>query len=127
MIEQETASGNRKSWSKIVTGIDETKNNGYSVIGDFLKEDTELDLPEGALVVQCIPDGSVKHGGKHARLFKVTADGLIEVAYCPDWYKFFLSFRDDIKRELGQKENPLEKFSDDELVAELCRRGVGLK
>ena len=123
MIDTEYHSGNRQEWAKLVTGVDETKSNGYSLIGRFLTTNIELELPVGSIIVKCVPTGSVKHSGKQGELYKLTEDGL-ELLYKADWKKNFLSFRDEIVKSINEKINPLAPYSDEELLNELKRRNL---
>jgi hypothetical protein len=79
-ISNQYFSGNRKSWFKIVESVDCTKNNGYAFEGDFVKSGIEVELPEGAIIIECQPTGSVKEGGKDGIIHKITSAGLTELA-----------------------------------------------
>lgn len=41
-----------KHWCKLVTDVDDTKADGYALIGDFLNSYGENMLPKGAVVVE---------------------------------------------------------------------------
>ncbi|MHC0038580.1 hypothetical protein [Pseudoneobacillus sp. C159] len=41
-----------KHWSKVVKEVDITKNNGYGVIGDFLKVDKQHVVKSGSIIVE---------------------------------------------------------------------------
>lgn len=41
-----------KHWCKLVTGIDNTKADGYALIGKFLRVDGENMVPTGSIVVE---------------------------------------------------------------------------
>ena len=41
-----------KHWSKLVTGVDTTKTNGYAFQGEFLNFNAQHKLPVGSIVVE---------------------------------------------------------------------------
>jgi len=63
-------------WSKVVTGIDNTKKDRYMFIGEFLKEGEVL-LEEGAVILQVETHGSWKNKQFLAFLGMVDSDGNI--------------------------------------------------
>ncbi len=95
-VQNETASGRRQGWTKLVTDVDPEGRNGYSFAGDFLRGGAEHDLPVGGIVIQCNPEGSAKNGWKSGVCLRVQDDGTLlrlhEETY--DWRDDFLSFRD---------------------------------
>jgi hypothetical protein len=97
-IVNERASGNRKGWTKLVTGIDKTKNGGFAFEGELLNEQ-EYDLNFGSVLVQKNPQGATKNGWYSGNVFVVGEDGLEEIRHPTrsnefNWHKDFLSFRD---------------------------------
>ena len=40
-----------KHWTKILTGIDDTKTNGYAFLGDFISSSKEHLLPIGTILI----------------------------------------------------------------------------
>ena len=107
-IQNETASGRREGWTKLVTGVDTTITNGYAFAGDFLRDGAEHDLPVGAILVQCNPQGSVKNGWKSGVCLRVQADGSLLRLHNKDydWRDDFLSFRDLVADELTTTDEP---------------------
>jgi len=59
-----TTSGNRKSWFKKITAVDQDCKNGYAFAGEFIPDGVEVDLSKGDVVIECRPEGSVKNGHK---------------------------------------------------------------
>lgn len=55
-----TASGARKGWGKVVTGIDRSQRGGYAVSGIFLSAGAQ-ELPAGTVLLDMAPGGSVKN------------------------------------------------------------------
>ena len=111
-IKNEINSGNRKGWSKLVTSVDMTKTNGYAFIGDFIPDDTEVELPVGGVLVQKNPQGSVKHSWDSGHVYIVEGDGkLYEIldnvnqinARTYHWTKDFLSLRDLVAKCLAEQ------------------------
>lgn len=41
-----------KHWTKVVSGVDTTKTNGYAFLGKFLYVDAEHKLPVGSIIVE---------------------------------------------------------------------------
>jgi len=95
-VEAEEASGHRRGWWKRVTRVDSTKKNGFAFEGEFLSSGVQEDLPVGAILVENRPRGFVKGGWEEGVAFRVTEQGLVEVARCNHWRKEFLNFRDTI-------------------------------
>lgn len=122
-IKSEYYSGNRKSWYKAIESVDQTKTNGYCFDGEFVKADIEIEYPEGTIIIECRPTGSVKNGGKLGVIHTVTSKGLEEIAEF-DYKRNFLSFRDAVADLINEPVNPLAEFSDDALLAEIKRRGL---
>ena len=107
-IQNATNSGNRRGWTKLVTGVDKTKTNGYAFSGEFLPGDKEVDVPVGAVLVQQHPEGSVKHPWNSGHCYCVTESGELEQTHREDydWSKDFLSFRDHVADVLnGQQDD----------------------
>jgi hypothetical protein len=132
-IDIPTASGRRKGWWKHVSGVNRTAKGGYAVSGEFLDEG-QVDLPVGAVLVRCSPEGSVKNGWKAARVYIMQPDGLQVVRGdgCDrdgdfDLWKETPALLDTIEQALDLRpqdtSNPLAGFTVEELRAELETRG----
>lgn len=98
-VKVQTNSGHRKGFYKLVTKVDESKNNGYAFIGDFLNSGTEYDVPIGSVLVEKAPEGSVKNAWNSGNCSIVGVDGIQYTVHPNDkkyyrWEKEFLSFRD---------------------------------
>ena len=104
-IKNETNSGNRKGWSKLVTSVDTTKTNGYAFVGDFIPDDTEVELPVGGVIVQKCPEGSVKHSWDSGHIYTIEENGeLCETdGKSYRWTKDFLSLRDQVVKCLAEQ------------------------
>ena len=117
------ASDKRCGWGKIVSEIIENESYGYAFHGKFLNEG-EHDLPEGTVVIEQRPGGSIRNSYKIWCLGQVTQDGLLWVQskqwtdrpdmghaiYAAEWdNKSFLSFRDAVRTllELSYTEKPV--------------------
>jgi len=75
-------------WAKTVTGLDKSRTNGYSILGDFVDIDTPQYWSDGNMIIDCDIHGSRKHPEKTYRLFKYQ-DGklslLSQVGDTKDW------------------------------------------
>ena len=122
-----TASGQREGWWKSVDGIDRSAKGGYCIEGSWLNEG-EADLDSGTVLVACIPRGSVANGNKAIQVYVVEPDGLEPRGGEYDLWTQTPSLLDEIENALNEavdiEEGPLSAFSNEELLAELRRRGI---
>jgi len=128
----ETLDGRKKSWRKLLTQVDKTKANGYAFVGEWLRAGERAELEVGSFIFCYDEAGSMKNWYPVVRMFKVGVENDLEEVY--RWEgnarecSWALAVRDEIAAILeaqGQKpkEGPLAGFSDEELIAELERRG----
>ena len=135
-IKTEYASGNRKSWWKLVTSIDATQRGGYAFDGEFLS-DGERELPVGALLLHVTHCGSVKNGYQDGNLYAVEADGsLREIVSGLNWREQSVTLRKAAEDYLAKQDEQvveaaeatipplLASLTDAELIAEIRRRGL---
>ena len=57
-------------WAKTVRGLDKSKTNGYSILGDFVDIDAPQYWKDGTIILDCDIHGSRKHPKKPYRLFR---------------------------------------------------------
>ena len=57
-------------WAKTVRGLDKSKTNGYSILGDFVDIDAPQYWKDGTIILDCDVHGSRKHPKKTYRLFR---------------------------------------------------------
>jgi hypothetical protein len=57
-------------WAKTVRGLDKSKTNGYSILGDFVDIDAPQYWKNGTIILDCDINGSRKHPEKTYRLFR---------------------------------------------------------
>ena len=57
-------------WAKTVKGLDKSKTNGYSILGDIEDIDFPQCWKEGTIILDCDIHGSRKHPEKTYRLFR---------------------------------------------------------
>jgi len=57
-------------WAKTVRGLDKSKTNGYSILGDFVDIDAPQYWKNGTIILDCDIKGSRKHPEKTYRLFR---------------------------------------------------------
>ena len=122
----------KKSWRKLLTQVDKTQTNGYAFVGEWLWAGERAELEVGSFILCYDEAGSMKNWYPVVRMFKVEND--LEEVYCWEGNarerSWALAVRDEIAVILaeaqGQKPEeggPLAGFSDEELIAELERRG----
>jgi hypothetical protein len=71
----ETVSRYNGGWLKTVTGLNKSKDNGFSIVGEFVKGgDYKMDYGQG-LYLDCSKEGSRKNQVWNYHLFKVDQDG----------------------------------------------------
>ena len=112
-------------WVKEVTAVDKSKSNGYAFEGRFVNPINGLSECRDGLYIVCSIEGSRRRQKKCVAVFEIKDD---EVTKVIDWVEgndWALKIRDRVAELLNQpKENPLAKYSTEELLAELKRRGV---
>jgi hypothetical protein len=133
-----TLDGRKKTWRKLLTQVDKTKANGYAFIGEWLREGERAELEMGSFILCYDEPGSMKNWYPVVRLFKVGVGNDLEEVF--RWEgnvcerSWALAVRDEIAAILaeaqGQEpeegsllEQRLSSISDEELIAELERRG----
>lgn len=71
-------------WAKLVRGIDRSKVNGFSILGDFIKIDEPHFWKNGQIVLDCDIKGSRKHPVKHYTLMQYFDGELHVIARAED-------------------------------------------
>jgi len=134
----ETLDGRKKTWRKHLGSVDKTKANGYAFVGNWLQAGERAELEVGSFILCYDELGSMKNWYPVVRLFKVVenGDGLEEVFYWKGGYgerSWALAVRDEIAaildvqgQESSEEESPLANIPDEELIAELERRGYAV-
>jgi len=113
-------------WAKKITGIDKSKSNGFSIQGDWVESGKEgyYRVTEGVLYLDCDIQGSRKNQNKEYTLFTILKGEIIvlkTIKDCSSWaLEFWPAIDKFLKTEISN--NPLSKFSIEELQAEIERR-----
>ena len=120
----------KKHWAKALESVDTTKPNGYAFLGNWLRRGERAELTVGSYVLTYDEPGSMKNWYPAVKLYRVTPDGLEAVLEYEGEIgerSWALAVRDKIATILaesqGEAPNPLAGYSDEELIAELQRRG----
>jgi len=129
-----TLDDRHKCWRKMLTQVDTTKANGYAFVGEWLRAGERAEVEVGSLILCYDEAGSMKNWYPVVRLLKVGIENDLEEIF--RWEgntrerSWALAVRDEISailaEEQGQQppeESLLAGFSDEELIAELERRG----
>lgn len=129
----ETLDRRKKTWRKLLESVDKTKANGYAFVGDWLRAGEREELEVGSFILCYDEPGSMKNWYPVVRMFKVVENGLEEVFHWEGNTRersWALAVRDEISVILAkaQRQEPeegslLASISDEELIAELERRG----
>lgn len=116
-------------WAKKITGIDRTKSNGYSLIGDFVDNGKSgtYRVTEGCLYLDCDLQGSRKNLEKQFSLFFVSDEKIMLLASVKEndtktWAIDLWPAIDDFFARDQIPTNPLANISTEDLLAELARR-----
>lgn len=130
----ETLDDRKKSWRKHLKRVDKEQSNGYAFIGEWLKAGERAELEIGSFILCYDEAGSMKNWYPVVRLFKVGVENDLDEVF--RWEgkiherSWALAVRDDIAAILAEaqgqepeEESPLAKYSTEELIAELRRRG----
>jgi len=134
----ETLDRRKKTWRKLLTQVDKTKANGYAFVGEWLRAGERAELEVGSFILCYDEAGSMKNWYPVVRMFKVVENGLEEV-YCWEGNicerSWALAVRDEIAAILAEAQGQepeeedgslLASISDEELIAELERRGYAV-
>ena len=129
-----TLDSRHKCWRKMLEKVDTTKANGFAFIGEWLRAGERAELEVGSLILCYDEAGSMKNWYPVVRLLKVGIENDLEEIF--RWEgntrerSWALAVRDEIAAILAeaQGQNPeeggmLASISDEELIAELERRG----
>lgn len=131
----ETLDDRKKSWRKHLERVDKEQSNGYAFIGEWLRAGERAELEVGSFILCYDETGSRKYTYPVVHLFRVGVENdLEEVFYWEGRYgerSWALAVRDEIASILAQKQepkggSPLASISDEELIAELERRGYAV-
>ena len=131
----ETVSRYNGGWLKTVIGLDKSKNNGYSIVGEFVKAGDYKENYAPGLYMDCSKDGSRKNQIWNYHLFKLDGDGFHLLQTVEDGGRTWaVEFWEKIEEELSSTQeisaeeivNDLfEKYSKDllkEVAEKLCER-----
>lgn len=76
-------------WTKTVTALDKSKDNGYSLIGNFVQRTDSIAHQSPGLYLDCDIGGSRKNQIKFYTLFVLNVDGSTDLLktfkHTPDW------------------------------------------
>ena len=138
VIIPETLDDRKKSWRKHLERVDKEKTNGYAFVGEWLKAGERAELEVGSFILCYDEAGSMKNWYPVVRMFKVGVENDLDYVY--RWEgnirerSWALAVRDEIAAILAEAQgqepeegNPLSRLSDEELIAELSRRGYTVR
>jgi len=130
VMEEKGADFYNGGWIKKLVGIDDTKEGGYKYQGEFVPGRALRGLyefEEGIYIV-CSIEGSRRHQKKYVWLIEINEQGVKflheKVFIGNDWSLQLLPLAKEVLMfEEGNKQNQLAKFSHEQLIDELKRRG----
>ncbi len=91
-------------WAKVVLGLDKSRTNGYSLVGEFVKG--AIWVKPGALVLDCSIGGSRRRPNKGYALLQVQPDGTGKVLETAEGRTWAVDLWPAIERGLGQATSP---------------------
>jgi hypothetical protein len=134
----ETLDERKKTWRKLLEKVDKEKANGYAFVGEWLKAGERAELEVGSFILCYDEAGSMKNWYPVVRMFKVGVENDLDEVY--RWEgnirerSWALAVRDEIAAILAEAQgqepeegSPLASISDEELIAEIRRRGYTVK
>ena len=130
-----TASGKRTGWAVAVTGLDRTQKFRKALIGDYLPEGRQIDLPEGQLVIEIVPCGSVKNGYEGVRFYRATGPDLVHITWSDeelwDWRADHLDVLDRIEELLATETHDDQQLQATDQISklynEMCKQIESLR
>ena len=134
----QTLDDRNKCWRKLLAEVDREQSNGYAFIGEWLREGERAEVEIGSFILCYDETGSRKYRRPVVRVFKVVKNenGLEEVYRWEGNIRecsWALAVRDEISAILAEAQGQepeegslLAKYSTEELIAELRRRGVNI-
>lgn len=66
-------------WCKTVTALDKSRDNGYSLVGEFTKKECSMAYQRPGLYLDCDIGGSRKNQRKYYTLFELKDDGTVSI------------------------------------------------
>lgn len=120
-----------KHYAKHVTSVDVTKTNGFALLGEFLREGREQEVPAGAIVLRVYGEGSAKHRVIIADVLSVNDDGTVNKLASYDYEREFVSLKNKLAELTTVNLTPkaqtapsaLAGLDTEALIAEVERRG----
>jgi hypothetical protein len=101
----------RKSWRKILTGIDKNKNNGYAFLGDFVYTFKDIiELPLGTYLMVYDEVGSVHYSPK-VYVYRVDGEFQLTELFCSYSWNWALDLRDEVAKLFEDNEAKKEKLT----------------
>ncbi len=133
----ETLDDRKKSWRKLLTEVDREQSNGFAFKGEWLRAGERAELEVGSFILCYDEAGGMKNWYPVVRTFKVGVENDLEEVY--HWEgnvrerSWALAARDEIATILAEEqeqqpegESMLARIPDEELIAELERRGYAV-
>ena len=111
-------------WIKTITAINKKKQNGYSLIGEFLPNNQgNIDLQENTLYLDCSIGGSRKNQTRDYHLFTIQHNGEINLIQTiedggKDWA---VTLWDNIEKTLSQQPKSFYRHIEPDEAKELIR------
>ena len=102
-----------KSWRKILTGIDKTKDNGYAFLGDFIStyKNKDIELPVGTIILVYDEVGSVKHHQPEVYVYRVDGEFQLTELFCSYSWNWSFDLRDEVAKLFEDNEAKKEKLT----------------
>ena len=116
----ETVSRYNGGWLKTVKGLDKSKNNGYSIVGGFVKAGDFKENYDTGLYMDCSKDGSRKNQIWNYHLFRLDEDGFHLLQTVEDGGRnWAVEFWEKIEEELNSNKS---EVTAEEIVNDLFEK-----
>ena len=111
-------------WQKSIKGLDKSKTDGFSLLGSFINSPIWI-MPD-SLILDCSIEGSRKNQVKYYSLLKIEKNATLTLLQTVKQSKqWAVDLWPIIEKNLiTEKPNPLEKYSNEELLTEVKRRNL---
>ena len=102
-----------KSWRKILTGVDKTKSDGYTFLGEFISpyQNKDIEIELGTYILVYDEVGSVKNHQPTVYVYRVDGEFQLTELFCSYSWNWALDLRDEVAKLFEDNEAKKEKLT----------------